>query len=87
MLERGEIQVYRLTQEGREVLEWDRARMPSVDGLQGCQRWYTLTVVANPLEVGIQVKLLFRLSLRHKIFTFHSRSERATIPGEASASL
>jgi hypothetical protein len=33
------------------------------------------------LEVGSQVKLVLRLSLPHRIFSFHAYRERATIPG------
>src|SRR5262249_49117818 len=87
VLERGEIQAHGLMQQRCEIFKRDDGRMPQMDGLQGCQSWGALTSVANALEVGVQVKLLFRQSMRHSVSTFHAWLACAARAGAASDSL
>src|SRR5262245_38269397 len=87
VLERGEIQAHGLMQQRCEIFKRDDGRMPQMDGLQGCQGWGALTSVANALEIGIQVKLLFRQSMRHSVSTFHAWLACAARAGAASDSL
>jgi hypothetical protein len=57
VLERREIEAHGLVQQRREILEGDHRSMPDMDGPQRRERWRAFAVVANTLEIGVEVDI------------------------------